>query len=115
MIGLLAQIYNIFTYCVIISKSNVNLNLNEVFLIVPIIELFGQIAILIPSIYDMATIFIFSLLNLTLETSLFIALFYKIGDLLSIGINSIIIEYLKIENKICKFYFFLKDLIFLIT
>ena len=49
---------------------------------------------------DISSIFMFSLTNLTFETAIFVAMFFKIGEIISIVMNSFIIEYYeKIQKK----------------
>lgn len=99
-IGLIAQVYNIFIYCLIIIACEAQINLIEVFFIVPIIELSVQIASFIPSMNDISSIFMFSLTNLTFETAIFVAMFFKIGEIISIVMNTFIIEYYEKIQKI---------------
>ena len=96
-IGILCQFYNIFLYITVFFVINVNINIIDIFLIVPLIELAAQIAIIIPAAHELATVAIFSHISLTFETALFIALFYRVGDIFGIGLNTLLIE---IHNKI---------------
>lgn len=98
-IGIACQFYNIFLYVSIFFIASINVNTIDIFLIVPLIELAAQIAIVMPAAQELATVALFSQTSLTFETAIFVALFYRIGDIFGIGLNTLFIE---IYNKFIK-------------
>lgn len=95
----LCQIYNIILYICIFYLLGLSQNFLSVSIIVPLIELFSQIAIFFPAAQELSTIFLFSQFKVPLEYTILIALIYRIGDLFSIAFHSIYIEVIYFLKK----------------
>ena len=87
--------YNIFLYLIIIYFLIHSIDFFEVFLIVPLIELISQIGFFFPGAQELSTITFFSLGNFSFELAVVIAIIYRAGDVLSIGLHSLYFLYKK--------------------
>ena len=98
----LCQIYNIMLYICIFHLLGLSQNFLTVSIVVPLIELFSQIAIFFPVAQELLTIFLFSQFKVPLEYAILIALIYRTGDLFSVAFHTIYIEiiyFFKKKNK----------------
>ena len=100
VIGISCQLYNICIYIFIFYIIQININISDLFILVPFIEILSQVGALVPAAQEFATIILFSQTGLLFETTVFIALFYRIGDIFGIGLNLLIIAlYDKIKQN----------------